>query len=89
MRGNLEVAGWALSRAGVEAIEIAIDDMPIALADYGLRRLDIRAAFPDWSGALSLHALYRSGSRSFSADAQFSRELEHKERRRNPSGDED
>jgi ADP-heptose:LPS heptosyltransferase/GT2 family glycosyltransferase len=53
MRGNLQVAGWALARAGVEAIEIAIDDMPIALADYGLRRLDIRAAFPDWSDALS------------------------------------
>ena len=49
VRGNLEIGGWALARAGVAAIEIAIDDTPIALADYGLRRLDIKAAFPDWA----------------------------------------
>jgi len=53
VRGNLAISGWALARAGVAAIEIAIDGIPTALADHGLRRLDIRNAFPDWSDALS------------------------------------
>ncbi len=53
VRGNLEIAGWALARAGVAAIEIAIDGIPTALADYGLRRLDIQAAYPDWDGAVA------------------------------------
>jgi ADP-heptose:LPS heptosyltransferase/GT2 family glycosyltransferase len=52
VRGNLEISGWALARAGVAAIEIAIDGTQFALADYGLRRLDLRAAFPDWDDAL-------------------------------------
>ena len=38
--------GWGLARAGVAAVEIAIDGQPTAIADHGLRRLDIRAAFP-------------------------------------------
>ncbi len=53
VRGNLEIGGWALARAGVAAIEIAVDDTPMALADYGLRRLDIKAAFADWGDALA------------------------------------
>src|SRR5438477_8894562 len=52
LRGNLEIGGWALARAGVAAIEIAIDGIPIANADYGVRRLDIQASFPDWQNAL-------------------------------------
>ncbi len=51
--GNLEISGWALARAGVAAIDIAIDGTPIALADYGLRRLDVRSAFPDRDDALA------------------------------------
>ena len=50
--GNLEITGWALARAGVAAVEITIDGQPMAIADHGLRRLDIRAAFPDWEGSL-------------------------------------
>ncbi len=53
VRGNLEISGWAMARAGVAAIEIAIDGVAVALADYGLRRLDIRAAYPDWKDALA------------------------------------
>jgi O-antigen biosynthesis protein len=52
VRGNLEIGGWALARAGVAAIEIAIDGTPVAVADHGLRRLDLQAAFPDWTDAL-------------------------------------
>ncbi|HEV8677840.1 MAG TPA: hypothetical protein VGQ90_00590, partial [Stellaceae bacterium] len=53
VRGNLQISGWALARSGVAAIEIAVDGRPLALADYGLRRLDIRAAFPDWDDSLA------------------------------------
>jgi ADP-heptose:LPS heptosyltransferase/GT2 family glycosyltransferase len=52
VRGDLEIAGWALARAGVAAIEIAIDGTPMATARYGVRRLDVRAAFPGWDNAL-------------------------------------
>ncbi len=53
VRGNLQIGGWALARAGIAAIEIAIEGTPFALADYGLRRLDIRDAFPDWDDSLA------------------------------------
>ncbi len=53
VRGNLEIGGWALAKAGVAAIEIAIDGTAVMRADYGLRRLDIQAAFPDWDDALA------------------------------------
>ena len=53
VRGNLEISGWALARAGIERIEVAIDRRPLAVADYGLRRLDIQAAFPDWENSLA------------------------------------
>lgn len=53
VRGNLQIAGWAVARAGVAAIEIALDGRLLALADYGLRRLDVQAALPDWEGALA------------------------------------
>src|SRR4029079_19739630 len=53
VRGNLQGAGWALARARVAAIEITVDGRPIALADYGLRRLDVQASLPDWEGALA------------------------------------
>ncbi|MGE5271083.1 MAG: glycosyltransferase family 9 protein, partial [Thiohalocapsa sp.] len=53
VRGNLQIAGWALARAGMQAIEISVDGRPLALADYGLRRLDVHAALPDWEGALA------------------------------------
>lgn len=52
VRGNLEISGWALARAGVAEIEVALDGTPVATADHGIRRLDIQAAFPDWEDAL-------------------------------------
>src|SRR5262249_10871245 len=52
VRGNLEISGWALARAGVAAIEIAVDDQVLMAADYGLRRLDVLSAFPDWDDSL-------------------------------------
>lgn len=52
VRGNLEIGGWALARAGVAAIEIAVDDQVVMSADYGLRRLDVLSAFPEWDDSL-------------------------------------
>jgi ADP-heptose:LPS heptosyltransferase/GT2 family glycosyltransferase len=52
IRGTLTLAGWALAPAGVAEIEIAIDGMPIAIADYGIRRLDVHMAFPERDDAL-------------------------------------
>lgn len=51
VRGNLEISGWALARAGVAAIDIIVDDVALMTADYGVRRLDVQAAFPDWDDA--------------------------------------
>ncbi|HEV2333901.1 MAG TPA: glycosyltransferase family 9 protein [Stellaceae bacterium] len=53
VRGNLEIDGWALAKAGIAAIEITIDGTLRALAECGLRRLDIQAAFPGRADALS------------------------------------
>src|SRR5579864_6408891 len=53
VRGNLEIGGWALAKAGVAAVAISIDGTPVATADYGLRRLDIEAAFTDRADALT------------------------------------
>ena len=53
VRGNLQIAGWALAKAGVAEIAIAIDGKLAAHADYGLRRLDIRATHPDWADSLA------------------------------------
>jgi ADP-heptose:LPS heptosyltransferase/GT2 family glycosyltransferase len=53
VRGNLEIGGWALSKAGVAAIEITLDGTPIALAEHGLRRPDIKDEFPDRPDAVA------------------------------------
>jgi ADP-heptose:LPS heptosyltransferase/GT2 family glycosyltransferase len=53
VRGNLEIAGWALARQGVASVDIAIDDARIKSAHTGVRRLDVQRAHPDWDGALT------------------------------------
>ncbi|HEX5453906.1 MAG TPA: glycosyltransferase family 9 protein [Stellaceae bacterium] len=59
VRGDLEIGGWAVARQGVAAVEIAIDGRTLARAELGQRRLDVRAAYPDWPGsaASGFHAL--------------------------------
>jgi len=73
VRGSLQISGWALARAGVAAIEIGLDGAPLTLADYGLRRLDVQAALPDWEDALASgyqalipHRILPSGSHGIS-----------------------
>lgn len=52
IRGSLAIAGWALAREGVASIDIAIDGVRLLSAHYGIPRPDVRAAYPDWDGAL-------------------------------------
>lgn len=51
IRGNLEIAGWALARQGVETLEIAVDGERIKSVRPGIRRLDVQRAFAEWEGA--------------------------------------
>jgi ADP-heptose:LPS heptosyltransferase/GT2 family glycosyltransferase len=51
--GGLSIAGWGLARAGVKAINIAVDGQQAATAHYGVRRQDVAAAYPHRDGALS------------------------------------
>jgi ADP-heptose:LPS heptosyltransferase/GT2 family glycosyltransferase len=53
VRGNLEIAGWAVSRQGVAGIDIAVDGEFLTTANTGVRRLDVHAQFGDWPGALT------------------------------------
>ncbi|HUZ74942.1 MAG TPA: glycosyltransferase family 9 protein [Stellaceae bacterium] len=48
---RLSIAGWALARRGVAAIDIAIDGMRLLSAQYGIERRDVAAAYPDWDEA--------------------------------------
>ncbi len=48
---SLSIAGWALARRGVAAIDIAIDGVRLLSAQYGLERRDVAAAYPGWNDA--------------------------------------
>lgn len=53
VRGNFEIVGWALAKAGVASVDILIDDTPLMSAYHGIRRRDVQAAFPTWEDALA------------------------------------
>ena len=53
IRSNLEIAGWALSRKGIGAIDISIDGLRVKTTRVGVRRIDVQRAFPNWEGALT------------------------------------
>ncbi len=50
--GRLVIEGWVLSRAGVEGIDVLVDDARVGSAYYGLARQDVGAAFASWPNAL-------------------------------------
>jgi len=52
VRGSFPVSGWALARKQVASVNLAVDDMPISAAHYGLRRDDVKRAFPAWQNSL-------------------------------------
>jgi len=53
IRGNLEIAGWALARKGVDSIDISIDGVRVKTVSSGIRRIDVQRALPTWDGALT------------------------------------
>jgi O-antigen biosynthesis protein len=52
IHSGLSIAGWALARGGVAAVEVLLDGQRAAVANYGIRRADVAAAHADWEGAL-------------------------------------
>src|SRR5579884_645103 len=52
VRGFLSLAGWAISPCGIAGVEVFIDGRSLGEAYFGVRREDIRAAFPDAEGSL-------------------------------------
>ncbi|HEX5326444.1 MAG TPA: glycosyltransferase family 9 protein [Acetobacteraceae bacterium] len=67
---RLTIDGWALSRAGIAAIEVFLDGQRLGEAHYGLARQDVAHAFPDWPNAV------RSGF-SFHCPPRLLRNGEH------------
>lgn len=51
--------GWAISRLGIETVEVYVNDKFICSADYGLPRPDVQADHPDIEGS------YNSGYRFY------------------------
>lgn len=49
---SLSIAGWALAKAGVVAVDVAVDGKHVALTHYGVRREDVASAFPEREDAL-------------------------------------
>ncbi|HZT50532.1 MAG TPA: glycosyltransferase, partial [Stellaceae bacterium] len=52
IRGSLTITGWALARAGIAAIDVAVDGMRLLSARHGTPRPDVQAAYPEWEGSL-------------------------------------
>jgi ADP-heptose:LPS heptosyltransferase/GT2 family glycosyltransferase len=52
VRGFLSLAGWAISPCGIAGVEVFVDGRSLGEAYFGVRREDIRAAFPDAEGSL-------------------------------------
>jgi ADP-heptose:LPS heptosyltransferase/GT2 family glycosyltransferase len=57
VRGFMVLNGWAISRAGIDAIEVAVDGHTQGNAYYGIRREEVQAAFPERDALLSGFAM--------------------------------
>jgi GT2 family glycosyltransferase len=44
----LPIAGWALSKAGIEKVATFVDDEPLGLVEYGEPRPDVAALYPEF-----------------------------------------
>ena len=44
--GNLSISGWAIASQGVASVTLALDGRSIGAAYYGIRRDDVRKAYP-------------------------------------------
>ncbi len=52
VRGALTIGGWAVAPAGVDFIEVRIDEQVVGRAFYGIRRPDVAASFADQPSCL-------------------------------------
>jgi len=57
VRGFMTLNGWAVSRAGIDTIEVSVDGHSQGTAYYGIRREEVQAAFPDRDALLSGFAM--------------------------------
>lgn len=53
VKGNTVIRGWALDGSGIAKIEIFLNGNSIGAAEYGLERLDVLDAYPDYKNANS------------------------------------
>ena len=49
---SIDLSGWALSEKGIDRVEVHLDGMFLANADYGIAREDIQEAYPSIEGSL-------------------------------------
>ncbi len=52
VKGNLQIGGWAVSRDGIEDIEVELQGAAVGKAFHGMPRKDVSQALPDIPGAL-------------------------------------
>jgi GT2 family glycosyltransferase len=50
--GRVTIEGWLLTRSGIAAFEVFLDDQLLGDATVGLARQDVGFAFPEWPNAL-------------------------------------
>ena len=67
--GMMTISGWALAKAGVVSVDVYLDQSPAGRAYYGMRRMDIAKAFPDWEGALLSGYAINLPKKLFTADS--------------------
>jgi len=64
--GGLSIAGWAISRSGVERVVVLLDGKDVGTAYHGMRREDVLNAYPDWPKALLSGFAFSLPHRAFS-----------------------
>ncbi|MGI8385425.1 Ig-like domain-containing protein [Robertmurraya sp. P23] len=53
VKGNINIKGWALDISGVSKIEVLVDGKITGTAEYGLPRLDVYNAYPEYKNTNS------------------------------------
>jgi beta-N-acetylglucosaminidase len=53
IKGDAVIRGWALDGSGIAKVEVLLDGKSIGQAEYGLERLDVLTAYPEYENANS------------------------------------
>ncbi|WP_170972132.1 N-acetylmuramoyl-L-alanine amidase [Bacillus yapensis] len=70
INGMKNVSGWFLNRSGTEKIEVLVDGRLVGDATYGIDRLDVQRAYPEFDNAKSGYTylldttIFRNGEHS-------------------------